>query len=433
MKLSEIINKIDQFITDFTDYLGVPQSFNELISSFIEFFLTLIFSILLFMLVKKFINVVLKSIARKTESSWDDILIERRVFNRLAYLAPVYVAYFLIPTVFEPFPDLVLFFLLALRICTIIIVMLVVLGFLNAVIAIYQQYEISKSRPIKGYIQVIKIIVYILVTISIISVIIGKSATLLIGGFGAFSAVAMLVFKDSLLGLVAGVQLTANDMLRTGDWITLPKYDVDGTVIDITLTTIKIQNGDKTISTIPAYSLFSDSFRNWRGMEESGGRRIKRWINIDMNSISFCTPEMIEKFGKFQNISNYVFQKEAEIQQYNSEMSLDTTFMVNWNRQTNIGIFRAYLMAYLQNRQDINTEMTFMVRQLQPTETGLPIEIIAFSKEKSFAGYENVQSDIFDHVFAVIPEFDLRVFQNPTGNDFRAVAQNASTSDQTVK
>lgn len=428
-----MIKKIDQMIGEFIEYLGVPRGWNELISSFIEFFLTIIVSYLLFVLFRKFINVVLKSIAHRTESTWDDILIERRVFNRLAYLAPVYLVYFLIPTVFEPFPDLVLFFLMGLKITTIVIVMLVILAFLNAVLAIYQQYEISKSRPIKGYLQVIKIVVYILVSISIISVLIGKSATLLIGGFGAFSAVAMLVFKDSLLGLVAGVQLTANDMLRTGDWITLPKYDVDGTVIDITLTTIKIQNGDKTISTIPAYSLFSDSFRNWRGMEESGGRRIKRWINIDMTSISFCTPEMIEKFKKFQNISNYVIQTEEKIKKHNADISLDPTLIVNSRRQTNIGIFRAYLMAYLQNRQDINTEMTFMVRQLQPTETGLPIEIIAFSREKAFADYENVQSDIFDHILAVIPEFDLRVFQNPTGNDFMAVGQIASTPDQAVK
>jgi miniconductance mechanosensitive channel len=428
-----MIKKIDQIIGEFIGYLGVPQGWNELISSFIEFLLTLIISYLLFLLFRKFINVVLKSIARKTESAWDDILIERRVFNRLAYLAPVYLAYFLIPTVFEPFPDLILFFLLVLRVCTIIIVMLVILAFLNAVLAIYQQYEISKSRPIKGYLQVIKIVVYILVSISIISVLIGKSATLLIGGFGAFSAVAMLVFKDSLLGLAAGVQLTANDMLRTGDWITLPKYDVDGTVIDITLTTIKIQNGDKTISTIPAYSLFSDSFRNWRGMEESGGRRIKRWINIDMNSISFCTPEMIEKFKQFQSISNYIVEKEEQIKKHNADVSIDPMHIVNSRRQTNIGIFRAYLMAYLQNRQDINIEMTFMVRQLQPTETGLPIEIIAFSKEKTFAGYEGVQSDIFDHILAVIPEFDLRVFQNPTGNDFMAVGRVASIPDQAVK
>jgi miniconductance mechanosensitive channel len=210
-----MLKKIDQFIAEFTDYLGVPQNLNELIASLVEFFLTFLVSYLLFLLARKFINEVLKSIALRTKSKWDDILIERHVFNRLAYLAPVYVVYFLIPIVLEPYPDLILFFLLALRISTIIIVMLVVTAFLNAVLTIYQQYEISKTRPIKGYIQVLKIVVFTLAGISIISVLVGKSATLLIGGLGAFSAVALLVFKDSILGFVAGVQLTANDMLRT--------------------------------------------------------------------------------------------------------------------------------------------------------------------------------------------------------------------------
>jgi len=419
-----MFKKIDQFIAEFTDYLGVPQNLNELIASMLEFVLTVVVSYLLFVLTRKFINEVLKSIAHRTKSTWDDILLERHVFDRLAYLAPVYVAYFLIPTVFEPYPDLILFFLLVLRISTIIIVMLVLTAFLNAVLAIYQQYEISKSRPIKGYIQVLKIMVFTLAGISIISVLVGKSATLLIGGLGAFSAVVLLVFKDSILGLVAGVQLTANDMLRTGDWISLPKFDADGTVMDITLTTIKIQNWDNSISTVPAYSLFSDSFKNWRGMQESGGRRIKRSVNIDMKSIKFCTPQLLEKFENFQYISQYVKQKELEIQQFNKDRNVNPAFTVNGRRQTNIGVFRAYLKAYLQSRNDISNTMTTIIRQLQPTETGLPMEVYCFSKIKEWEEFEGISADIFDHIFAVIPEFELRVFQNPTGDDFRAIGKN---------
>jgi len=419
-----MFKKIDQFIAEFTDYLGVPQNLNELIASMLEFVLTVVVSYLLFVLARKFINEVLKSIAHRTKSTWDDILLERHVFDRLAYLAPVYVAYFLIPTVFEPYPDLILFFLLVLRISTIIIVMLVLTAFLNAVLAIYQQYEISKSRPIKGYIQVLKIMVFTLAGISIISVLVGKSATLLIGGLGAFSAVVLLVFKDSILGLVAGVQLTANDMLRTGDWISLPKFDADGTVMDITLTTIKIQNWDNSISTVPAYSLFSDSFKNWRGMQESGGRRIKRSVNIDMKSIKFCTPQLLEKFENFQYISQYVKQKELEIQQFNKDRNVNPAFTVNGRRQTNIGVFRAYLKAYLQSRNDISNTMTTIIRQLQPTETGLPMEVYCFSKIKEWEEFEGISADIFDHIFAVIPEFELRVFQNPTGDDFRAIGKN---------
>jgi len=419
-----MFKKIDQFIAEFTDYLGVPQNLNELIASMLEFVLTVVVSYLLFVLARKFINEVLKSIAHRTKSTWDDILLERHVFDRLAYLAPVYVAYFLIPTVFEPYPDLILFFLLVLRISTIIIVMLVLTAFLNAVLAIYQQYEISKSRPIKGYIQVLKIMVFTLAGISIISVLVGKSATLLIGGLGAFSAVVLLVFKDSILGLVAGVQLTANDMLRTGDWISLPKFDADGTVMDITLTTIKIQNWDNSISTVPAYSLFSDSFKNWRGMQESGGRRIKRSVNIDMKSIKFCTPQLLEKFENFQYISQYVKQKELEIQQFNKDRNVNPAFTVNGRRQTNIGVFRAYLKAYLQSRNDISNTMTTIIRQLQPTETGLPMEVYCFSRIKEWEEFEGISADIFDHIFAVIPEFELRVFQNPTGDDFRAIGKN---------
>jgi len=244
---------------------------------------------------------------------------------------------------------------------------------------------------------------------------------LLVGGLGAFSAVLLLVFKDAILGLVAGVQLTANDMLRPGDWISMPKYDADGTVTDITLTTIKVQNWDKTISTVPAYSLFTDSFKNWRGMEESGGRRIKRSINIDMTSVKFCTEPMLEKYKQFQHIIDYVKNTEVEIQKYNSDKRVNTKVVVNGRRQTNIGVFRAYLYAYLQSHPDVRNDMTFLIRQLQPGEYGLPIEIYVFSKVQAWAQYEAIQADIFDHILAVIPEFDLRVFQNPSGGDFKSL------------
>jgi miniconductance mechanosensitive channel len=253
----------------------------------------------------------------------------------------------------------------------------------------------------------------------LIAIFIGKSPLLLLTGMGAFSAVLLLVFKDSILGLVAGVQLTSNDMLRVGEWISMPKYDADGTVLDITLTTIKVQNWDKTISTIPAYALFSESFKNWRGMEESGGRRIKRSINIDMNSIKFCSPEMLKKFERFQYVSVYVRNKEEEVERFNKENNVDPTYLVNGRRQTNIGVFRAYLQGYLHNHPKIHNSMTFLVRHLQPSDRGLPIEIYVFSNDQAWANYEAIQADIFDHILAVIPEFDLRVFQNPSGADFK--------------
>jgi miniconductance mechanosensitive channel len=228
----------------------------------------------------------------------------------------------------------------------------------------------------------------------------------------------MLVFKDSILGLVGGIQLTANNMVHIGDWIEMPKYGADGDVIDISLTTVKVQNWDKTISAIPAYALISDSFKNWRGMSESGGRRIKRSINIDMNTVKLCDPMMLDKFRRIEHIAEYIDAKQSEIDEYNAAANIDNTEMVNGRRMTNVGTFRAYVVAYLKNHPKINQNMTFLVRQLKPTECGLPIEIYVFSSDKVWANYEAIQADIFDHILAVIPEFGLRVFQNPTGSDF---------------
>ncbi len=232
------------------------------------------------------------------------------------------------------------------------------------------------------------------------------------------TAVLLLIFKDSILGLVAGIQISSNDMVRLGDWVEMPKHGADGDVIDISLTTVKIQNFDKTITTIPTYTMVSDSFKNWRGMSQSAGRRIKRNINIDMRSVKFCDESMLERFASFRHISEYIARKKDELTKFNAENGIDDSVLVNGRRMTNLGTFRAYLEGYLRNHPKINKDMTFLVRQLQPTETGLPIEIYVFCSDKIWANYEAIQADIFDHILAVIPEFDLKVFQNPTGADF---------------
>lgn len=412
---------IELKIGDLYSYLGVNGDYIDLLSSITEIILALIVSYLIYKIADKFIIKFLTTLAMKTKSKWDDILLERKVFSRIAYLVPAYFLYIIVPMTLTKYPDFIEIFRLAIHVYTIIILMLILLAFFNSILHIYSQFEISKIRPIKGYIQVAKIIIYVLSAISLISVFIGKSPMILLGGLGAFSAILLLVFKDSILGLVAGVQLTSNDMLRTGDWISMPKYGADGTVIDISLTTVKVQNWDKTISSIPAYSLFSDSFKNWRGMEDSGGRRIKRSVNIDMNSIKFCTSEMLKKFERFQYVSEYVKNTEKKVEEFNINNNIDPTYLVNGRRQTNIGVFRAYLRGYLHNHPKISDSMTFLIRQLQPGDTGLPMEIYVFSKVQEWAAYEDIQSDIFDHIFAVIPEFELRVFQNPTGADFKSV------------
>jgi miniconductance mechanosensitive channel len=240
------------------------------------------------------------------------------------------------------------------------------------------------------------------------------------------TAVLLLIFKDAILGLVAGIQLTANKMIAVGDWIEMPKYGADGDVLDLTLTTVKVQNWDKTITTIPTYALISDAFKNWRGMQESGGRRIKRSIAIDMNSIKFCDEEMLERFRKIQYISEHIERKRKELQEHNRLLKVDDSSLANGRRLTNVGTFRAYIQAYLKNHPAIHQNMTFLVRQLAPSDHGLPIEIYVFSSDTAWVTYEAIQADIFDHLLAVLPEFDLRVFQSPAGHDFQQLVSSHS-------
>jgi miniconductance mechanosensitive channel len=236
------------------------------------------------------------------------------------------------------------------------------------------------------------------------------------------SAVLLLVFRDSILGFVSGVQISANNLVEIGDWIEMPKYDADGDVIDITLQSIKVQNWDKTITTIPIYALVSDSFRNWRGMSESGGRRIKRSISIDMRSVTFVNDEMLARYRRFSRIRDYVDDRQAEIDRYNVEHAIDLSDSVSGRRMTNLGVFRAYVQAYLHSHPLVRQDMTLLVRQLPPTATGLPIEVYLFSADQAWANYESIQADIFDHLLAVIPEFDLRVYQQPAGSELEAIA-----------
>jgi len=297
----------------------------------------------------------------------------------------------------------------------------VLLAFLDSLAEIFDTLEFSRMAPVKSFIQVAKILLYFFVGIFILSIILGKSPAFFLGGLGALAAVMMLVFKDSILGLVAGIQLSANKMLRIGDWIEMPKYGADGDVIDVSLTTVKVQNWDKTITSIPAFALVSNSFKNWRGMSESGGRRIKRSIFIDMSTIRFCNEEMLRRFRKFHFIAEYIEKKKSELSTINKDGHIDDSELVNGRRMTNIGTFRAYLYYYLRNHEKISNKMTFLIRQLQPTKEGLPIEIYVFSNDIVWANYEAIQADIFDHILACINQFDLKVFQNPTGSDFKSL------------
>jgi len=361
---------------------------------------------------------ILSKAVKKTKSNWDDILLKNKLFTRLIHLAPAFFLLSLNDIIFYDNVGWQSIYTGILQVYLVILVIIIINAFLMSVNEIYLTFEGSKNRPIKGYIQTVQIIVIFFGSITAFSILLGQSPLVILGGMGAFAAVLMLIFKDSILGFVAGIQISFNDMVRLGDWISIPKFGADGIVTDIALTTVKIQNWDKTISTVPSYSLISDSFQNWRGMEESGGRRIKRSVYIDISSVKFCDNKLLSKLSEIQIIKEYIESTEAELKKYNEAHSIDNSVVVNGRRQTNIGIFRAYLKAYLKRKSEIHNEMTFLVRQLQPTEHGLPIEIYVFSKVQEWAEYENIQADIFDHVLAAVPQFELSIFQNPGGNDF---------------
>jgi miniconductance mechanosensitive channel len=380
-------------------------------------------SILADFLARKIISTVVRRIVRKTRSRWDDIIYDRGVMNRLSHIAPALVIYFMNPLAFPEISWLTIAIQRGSIAYMIGVAVLVIDAVLESVNDIYTTYsEQSKQRPIKGYIQLLKILFYVVGLVLIVTTILDKSPVGILSGIGALSAVLLLVFRDTILGLVAGVQLSSNEMVHIGDWIEMPKYGADGDVIDVTLQSVKVQNFDKTITTIPIYSLVSDSFKNWRGMSESGGRRIKRAINVDMRTVKFCTPQMIERFKRYALIRDYVTQRQSEITADNQERGLDEEDLLSSRRMTNLGTLRAYIAAYLRSHPLINKDMTFLIRHLPPGPTGLPIEIYVFSADTVWTNYEGIQADIFDHLLAVIPEFELEVFQQPSGSDVERLA-----------
>lgn len=370
-------------------------------------------------------HIILTAVARlvkKTKATWDDIVFDRKVLTHVSHLVAPILLYILLPLAIS---NLGLLSFIQ-RICMIYIIAVFlkfISSLLTALFHVYSEKEQFRDRPLKGLLQTVQVILFFIGGIIIVSILIDKSPMVLLTGLGASAAVLMLVFKDSIMGFVSGIQLSANNMLRVGDWIQMPKYGADGTVIEVTLNTVKVRNWDNTITTIPPYALVSDSFQNWRGMQESGGRRIKRSIRIDMNSVKFCTPEMLAKYKKIQLLKDYIEETEKVIEDYNKEHGIDNPILVNGRRQTNLGVFRAYLTNYLKSLPTVNQDLTCMVRQLQPTEQGIPLELYFFSAIKAWVPYEGVQADVFDHVLAIIPEFDLHVFQNPTGEDFRELSK----------
>ena len=412
----EILKNIDEFLIS----LGVSPSWADRLDQFIAFALILIVAFIADAVCR---NILLKAVAhlvKQTKATWDDIVFDRKVMVHLSRMVAPIIIYIFIPIAFAETSQTTVGFIQRMCLIYLIITFLSFINsFLKAIYTVYSEKEQFRNRPLKGMLQTVQVVLWFVGAIIVVSILINKSPVSLLAGLGASAAILMLVFKDSIMGFVSGVQLSANDMLKVGDWIAMPKYGADGTVIEVTLNTVKVRNWDNTITTIPPYLLVSDSFQNWRGMQESGGRRVKRSINIDMTSVKFCTPEMLAKYRKILLLKDYVEKTEQVIKDYNEEHDIDNSILVNGRRQTNLGVFRAYLTAYLKSRPDINQGLTCMVRQLQPTDHGIPMELYFFSAIKEWVPYEGVQADVFDHVLAIIPEFDLQVFQSPSGRDFQ--------------
>jgi len=378
------------------------------------------------LLVRRVLVAGIRHFVARSETKWDDGLVRARFFIRVALMAPALVTragIVLVPGL----PDSIVTLITRLASAAIILLIaLSVSAVLNAANDIYSGFERYRSRPIKGYVQLMKIIIGGVGAVVIIATLLDKSPLIFLSGLGAMTAVLLLVFRDTILSLVASVQLTSNDLIRVGDWIEMPDFNADGDVVDIALHTVSVQNWDKTITTIPTHKFIEGSFKNWRAMGESGGRRIKRSLFIDMQSIRFLTPEEIEHFGKFALLKDYIATKREEIEEFNRAGGRDPSINADIRRLTNVGTFRAYIREYLRNHPVIHQGMTLIVRQLPPSPTGLPIEIYCFTNITDWTTYEGVQSDIIDHLIAVAADFDLRTFQNPSGADVVQLAATGS-------
>ena len=415
--MEQITNWFNQKLLNFGTSVSVAD--------YLDNFAVLLIIILLALAVDYICSYILlgafKKFAKKTTNQLDDLIIEKKIINKGMHIIPSILIFTMLPLAYPSPADKEILVLLQ-KLCQIYIItvsLLFINSLLNLGVELFHRNDKFKDKPLKGFVQIVQVILFSVGIILLISILINESPSTIFTGIGASAAILMLVFKDTILGFVAGIQLSANDMLRVDDWISMPKYGADGTVIEITLNTVKVKNFDNTISTIPPYALISESFQNWRGMRESPGRRIKRSINLDMNSVKFCTPEMLEKYRKISLLAGYIDDTENKLQTYNQTNQIDNTILVNGRRQTNLGVFRAYLQRYLESLPEVNKEMICMVRHLQPTEKGIPMELYFFSSIKDWVIYETIQADVFDHVLAVIPEFDLQIFQELSGSDVR--------------
>lgn len=370
-----------------------------------------------FYITKKVVINYFYKVVRKSAVKWDDLLADKEVFHNLAHLVPAVFVRILAPSIFNDFKSLLPFIIKLTDAYLIIVGMTISIALLKVAEFAFSSLPAFKNKPLTSYFQLIRILLYITTAILVFSILLGKSPIYFLSAFGAMTAIILLIFKDTILGLVASVQMSTNDMVRVGDWIEMPKFNADGDVIAINLNTVKVQNFDKTITTIPTYYFITDSFKNWRGMVQSGGRRIKRSLFIDANSIRFVEAETREELQKIHLIKSFILGKQQDIDNSNRKYNVDTSVLINGRRMTNIGVFRHYIELYLKSHPGINSEMTVMVRQLALEDKGIPLEIYCFANTTQWLDYESIQADIFDHLFSAAKYFDLSLFQQPSGKD----------------
>ncbi len=424
LKEYPLSNYIVKTINGWLQNVGLDSSNINLIRTLILFITTILVIMLIWWITRKVLIQILHLAVNKSKTKWDDFLVDHRFFAAFSNLVPLVFMDHFVYTVFYSYPGLVTFFAKATDITIVFVILISINRFLSAASDVLSEKTSLRDKPIHSYFQLTKILVSGFMIILALSILTEKSPIYFLTSLGAATAILLLVFRDTILGFVGSIQLAANDMVRIGDWITMEKYGADGDVVEINLATVKVQNFDKTITTIPTYSFISDSFKNWRGMELSEGRRIKRAINIEINSICFADSEMLERIGKIDLLSDFVERKEEELAIFNNQNRKNHDVLVNGRRQTNIGLYRRYINNYLVENNRLNQDMTLMVRQLSPTEFGVPIEIYCFSKSKEWEVYESVMADIFDHLFAATSYFNLTVFERPSGHSFLQINQN---------
>lgn len=411
------MDPIETWIENLLTDAGVSASMTPILRLLILLISLAILAGIFFWITRRLIFNSIYRFFKRTSIEWDDVLADHKVFDNLAHIVPAITVRIFAPIIFKDFEQLLPLVTKVTDSYLIIVGIMIALSFLKVAEHTISKSPIFINKPVASYFQLIRIVLFITAGILVMSVLLGRSPLYFLSAFGAMTAIILLIFKDTILGLVASVQISSNDMVRVGDWVEMPKFNADGDVVAINLNTVKVKNWDKTVTTIPTYYFITDSFKNWRGMEESGGRRIKRAIYLNVRTVKFVDPDTREQYKKYSLISDYINQRQLEIERFNTENNFETSQLINGRRMTNIGVFRRYVESYLRSHRQIRQDMTLLVRQLSIEDRGIPIEVYCFTKTTAWSEYETIQADIFDHLFAATAFFDLEVFQQPSGSD----------------